>query len=85
VPSKEIPYILPMIEGRITGKSQTTIPRAVRTALGVGPGDRVTYEIRGNEVVMKRAQTPPKDMFLGNFSTFTEWDSEADRIAYANL
>ncbi len=28
-----------MIDGRITAKSQTTIPRAVRTALGVGPGD----------------------------------------------
>jgi antitoxin PrlF len=75
----------PMIQGRITAKSQTTIPRAVRAALDVGPGDSVAYEIRGKEVVMKRAPTPPKDMFLANFSTFTEWDSEADRIAYANL
>jgi antitoxin PrlF len=77
-----------MIEGRITAKSQTTIPRAVRIALGVGPGDSVTYEIKGKEVVMKRApkrKKPAPDMFLANFSTFTEWDSEADRIAYADL
>lgn len=70
-----------MIEGRITGKSQTTIPRAVRAALGVGPGDSVSYEIRGKEVVMKRAPKKAKlepDMFLANFSTFTEWSSEAD-------
>ena len=70
-----------MIEGRITAKSQTTIPRAVRTALGAGPGDSVSYEIRGEEVVMKRAKKrakPEADMFLANFSTFTEWSSEAD-------
>ncbi len=85
---KEIPYALHMIEGRITAKSQTTIPRAVRTALGVGPGDTVAYEIRGKEVVMKRAPKkakPEPDMFLANFSTFTEWSSEADTIAYADL
>jgi antitoxin PrlF len=74
-----------MIQGRITAKSQTTIPRAVRAALGVGPGDSVAYEIRDDEVVMKRAPKPAPDMFLANFSTFSEWDSEADRIAYANL
>ena len=67
-----------MIQGRITAKSQTTIPRAVRAALGVGPGDSVSYEIRGAEVVMKRVARPPKDTFLANFSTFTEWSSEAD-------
>jgi antitoxin PrlF len=74
-----------MIQGRITAKSQTTIPRAVRAALGVGPGDSVSYEIRGHEAVMKRAASPPQDLFLANFSTFTEWASEADRIAYADL
>ncbi len=74
-----------MIQGRITAKSQTTIPRAVRAALGIGPGDSVSYEIRGKEVVMKRVATPPKDMFLANFSTFTEWSSEADTKAYADL
>jgi antitoxin PrlF len=67
-----------MIQGRITAKSQTTIPRAVRAALGVGPGDSVSYEIRGKEVIMKRIAPPPKDLFLNNFSSFTEWSSEAD-------
>ena len=72
-----------MIQGRITAKSQTTIPRAIRDALGVGPGDSVSYEIRDKEVVMKRVTPPrasgsPKDMFLTNFSTFDEWSSEAD-------
>lgn len=74
-----------MIQGRITAKSQTTIPRAVRHALGIKPGDSVAYEIKDGTVTLTRLPSEPADMFIGNFSTFTEWDSEADRIAYANL
>jgi antitoxin PrlF len=73
-----------MIQGRITAKSQTTIPRAVRLALGIKPGDSVAYEIKGNKVVMKRLPTDASDMFVNNFSTFTEWSTEADS-AYDQL
>ena len=79
-PRKDIPYISTMIIGRITAKSQTTIPRAVRIALGVGPGDEIGYEIAGGKVSIKRVIPPPKDMFTNNFSTFTEWSSEADSV-----
>jgi bifunctional DNA-binding transcriptional regulator/antitoxin component of YhaV-PrlF toxin-antitoxin module len=41
-----------MIHSRITSKSQTTIPRAVREALGVGPGDRLGYVFRGKDIVL---------------------------------
>lgn len=39
-----------MNESTITAKGQTTIPKAVRTALGVKPGDRVRYIVRDGEV-----------------------------------
>ena len=40
-----------MIESAVTSKGQTTLPRAVREALGVEPGDRVRYVIfDSNEV-----------------------------------
>ena len=29
----------------VTAKNQTTVPKAVRAALGVGPGDRLVYRI----------------------------------------
>ena len=41
---------LPMIESRITSKGQTTMPKAVRKALSVQPGDRVRYLIPDGEV-----------------------------------
>jgi antitoxin PrlF len=69
-----------MIIGRIMAKSQTTIPRAVRIALGVGPGDEIGYEIADGKVSIKRVVSPPKDMFTNNFSTFAEWSSEADSV-----
>jgi antitoxin PrlF len=72
-----------MIQSRISSKAQTTIPRAVREALGVKEGDVLAYEIEGDRVVLRRAGA--SDMFVGNFSTFTEWNTEADRTAFADL
>jgi antitoxin PrlF len=69
-----------MIIGRITAKAQTTIPRAVRLALGIGPGDEIGYEIDGDKVTMTRVNPHEKDMFLNNFSTFTEWSDEYDSV-----
>ncbi len=37
-----------MIESAITSKGQTTLPKAVRKALGVSSGDRVRYVIMDN-------------------------------------
>ena len=41
-----------MVESAITSKGQTTLPKSVREALGVVPGDRVRYVILDNEVRM---------------------------------
>lgn len=39
-----------MLESGITTRGQTTIPRAVREALALAPGDRVRYLILDGEV-----------------------------------
>ncbi|RVT42062.1 type II toxin-antitoxin system PrlF family antitoxin [Sphingobium algorifonticola] len=65
-----------MIHSRVSSKAQTTIPRAVRTALGLREGDTVAYQIEDGRVILTRAEQP--DPFVGNFSAFTEWADEAD-------
>lgn len=70
-----IPY---MIVGKITAKSQTTIPKAVRNALGVKPGDEVGWEIDGDSATIFKIQSTEADPFIGNFTTFTEWADEID-------
>ena len=71
-----------MITSRVTTKAQTTLPRAVRSALGVSAGDQLAYRIDGESVILSKAFKPRTD---DPFATFSEWNSDADREAYADL
>lgn len=71
-----------MLTSKLTSKSQTTIPQAVRAALGLRPGDEILYRIDDGQVVLAKARAVQGD---DPFKTFDEWDSEADRQAYADL
>lgn len=71
-----------MITSRLTSKAQTTIPQAVRNALGLKEGDELAYEITDGCVTLIKARAPVQD---DPFATFDEWDSDADRRAYADL
>ena len=46
-----------MSEATVTSKGQITIPKAVREALRVGPGDRVAFYVRENGTVVVEAAT----------------------------
>lgn len=71
-----------MITSQLTTKAQTTIPQSVRQALRLRPGDRLAYALDDGKVILTKAQpAQPEDPF----GTFAEWDSEADRRAYADL
>ena len=73
-----------MITSKLSSKAQTTVPQAVRNALRLREGDEIAYRIEKGQVVMTRA--PHSDQVTDDpFSTFSEWDSQADREAYANL
>lgn len=70
-----------MIVSKLTSKAQTTIPQAVRTALHLKEGDEIAYSIEDGRVVLTKAAPKGDDPF----ATFSEWDSDADRKAYADL
>ncbi len=46
-----------MIESTVTAKGQTTLPKAVREALGVTAGDRVRYIIHDGEVQIRKVRS----------------------------
>lgn len=73
-----------MITSKLSSKAQTTVPQAVRTALRLKEGDAIVYTIEPDgRVILSRAVF---DQSLEDpFATFSEWDSEADRRAYADL
>ncbi|HEY8566635.1 MAG TPA: AbrB/MazE/SpoVT family DNA-binding domain-containing protein [Beijerinckiaceae bacterium] len=41
---------------RVTIKGQVTIPKAVREAAGIQPGDEVEFEFRAGQITLKRSQ-----------------------------
>ena len=73
-----------MITSKLTSKAQTTIPQAVRAALHLKEGDAIRYTIEtSGRVTISRE--PVNDGADDPFATFSEWDGEADRKAYAGL
>ena len=77
-----------MITSKLTSKAQTTIPQAVRTALGVGPGDEIAYAITDGYVLLTkavRAKLRRGTPFEDPFATFWEWDTPEDEEAFGDL
>lgn len=61
----------------ITEKGQTTVPKPVREALGIGAGDRVAFVIDENRrVVLERADATEEDPVIAAFLDFLSRDME---------
>ena len=63
-----------MIVSKVTGKSQTTLPRGVRQALGINAGDQLGYQINGNEAVIRKVVADEEDPALAPFLALLEQD-----------
>jgi antitoxin PrlF len=46
-----------MASSKITSKGQVTVPKAIRDALGVGPGDRLAFRIEEDGRVLVEPET----------------------------
>jgi antitoxin PrlF len=73
-----------MITSKLTSKAQTTIPQPVRTALRLKEGDELAYHIEEGRVLLTKAAAADR-VVDDPFRTFAEWNSAADRKAYAGL
>jgi antitoxin PrlF len=70
-----------VLRTRLGVKAQVVVPKAVREALGLKPGDAFAFVIHGREVKVIPAPAEGDDPF----ACFTEWASAADRKGYADL
>jgi len=71
--------------GKITSRAQTTLPKEVREALGVKPGDMLVYRIAKGKVTLARAEPMDRAYLKSVESTLSEWTSAADAAAYDKL
>ena len=59
---------------KITAKGQTTVPKAVRQALGVGYGDEIAFVVDERGVSVRRAEGEDTDPVIGRFLDFLARD-----------
>jgi bifunctional DNA-binding transcriptional regulator/antitoxin component of YhaV-PrlF toxin-antitoxin module len=71
------------VTSRLGVRAQTVVPKAVRKALDVGPGDQIGYSIQDGRVVLTAVKRPLSQE--DPFACFEEWSSEADTEGYAPL
>ncbi|WP_289368063.1 type II toxin-antitoxin system PrlF family antitoxin [Pantoea stewartii] len=62
-------------ESRLTERSQTTIPAAIRDALHLKPGEYIKYTLlAGGKVIMSRQEDEQDDPVVSQFLNFLESD-----------
>jgi antitoxin PrlF len=70
---------MPVIEEvcTITAKGQTTVPKAIRQALGVGYGSRIAFRVEDGTVSVHAVTEPEADPALAPFLALIERDIAA--------
>jgi antitoxin PrlF len=71
---------------KVTAKGQTTIPKEVREALKIAPGDLIVWEVAPDgRTVVRHAQPWDLEYLHAVEGTLSEWVSPADEEAYRDL
>lgn len=71
---------------KVTAKGQTTIPKKVREALRVRPGDLLLWEVQpGGKAAVRRVQPLDLEYLRALEMTLSEWAGPADEEAYRDL
>lgn len=70
---------------RVSSKGQVTLPKKIRDAIGVGPGDAVAYDVAKGVVTLRRLEPIDLAFHAALESTLVEWGSKEDDEAYGDL
>jgi len=70
---------------KISIKGQITIPISIRKAMDVGPGDLITYELKGKTVKLKKIEPFDAAYHKAIAETLEEWNSPEDEEAFNDL
>jgi AbrB family looped-hinge helix DNA binding protein len=83
---RSLPEKMMLAVAKITAKGQTTIPRNVRDALHVAPGDLIAWDVSADgTATVRRAQSLDIAYLRAVEGTLSEWAGAADEEAYREL
>ncbi|WP_462325695.1 type II toxin-antitoxin system PrlF family antitoxin, partial [Desulfoplanes sp.] len=69
-------HMMPIREtATVTSKGQITLPKSIRSALGVTSGNKLSFELQGEEIVVRRLQPDEhEDPAIAKFLGLIEQD-----------
>ena len=71
---------------RLDSKGRTTLPKAVRVALGLSPGDHLLWAVDPDGTArVRRLDTEDGEYLRAVEGTLSEWGEDADEEAYGDL
>ncbi len=71
---------------KITSKGQITIPLSIRKELEVSEGDKLVFQKKGSDIIIKKSQSVDVAYYKNIQKSFSsEWNSKADSEAYDDL
>jgi len=70
---------------KLSTKGQVTIPANIRKAIGIEPGDLISYELQGKSIKLKRIEPFDAAYHTSVSETLEEWNSPEDEEAFSNL
>lgn len=73
------------VVAKVTAKGQTTIPKKVRAALRIAPGDAIVWEVADGKAVVRRMEPLDLEYLRALEQTLSEWAGPADEEAYRDL
>ncbi|MGH7024635.1 MAG: AbrB/MazE/SpoVT family DNA-binding domain-containing protein [Caulobacteraceae bacterium] len=70
---------------RISSKGQMTIPKKIRLAAHLAPGDLMTLVVEDERVVLRKLPKGDDAYLAGVAERLTEWNSREDEDAWGDL
>ncbi len=70
---------------RLSSKGQVTIPKDIREAIGLEPGNMIAYEVQDGSVILRRVEAFDAAFHEALSKTLEEWDSPEDEEAFRDL
>ena len=73
------------VMSRLSSKSQVTLPKKIREAANLKPGDAIIYEMKGDVVTLRKAQLFDAPFHKALSRTMSEWATAEDEEAFRDL
>ncbi len=70
---------------RITARGQTTIPKRIRDAIGLGQSDVISFEVEDDHLIVRKVPRGQDEYLQGLSRTMSEWASPEDEDAWRDL